>query len=88
MFGRVSGFRVRVWESHRTSRSFGYGYECPAELTEVLCRVIPGVNTPGMVFAYPTGHDLVILPTVNVFSDRNNADLASLEVLNTPPCFR
>ena len=27
MFCRVCGFRVRVWESYRNSRSFGYGYE-------------------------------------------------------------
>ena len=26
-FCRVCGFRVRVWESYRTSRSFGYRYE-------------------------------------------------------------
>ena len=35
MFCRVCGFRVRVWESYRTSRSFGYGYGCVTELTEV-----------------------------------------------------
>ena len=34
MFCRVWGFRVRVWASHRTSRSFGYGYGSVAELTE------------------------------------------------------
>ena len=33
MFCRVCGFRVRVWESYRTSRSFGYGYGCVTELT-------------------------------------------------------
>ena len=27
--------------SYRTFRSSGYGYECPTQLTEVLCRVIP-----------------------------------------------
>ena len=37
----------------RTYRSSGYGCECPTELTEVLCRVIPGVNTPGMVLYVP-----------------------------------
>ena len=47
--------------SYRTSRSSGYGYECPTELTEVLCRVIPGVNTPGTVCTYPTEHNLEIL---------------------------
>ena len=30
-----------------------HGYKCPAELTEVLCRVIPRVNTPGMVLYVP-----------------------------------
>ena len=35
MFFRVCEFRVRVWESCRTSRSFGYGYGCVTELTEV-----------------------------------------------------
>ena len=36
-------------------------YECPTELTEVLCREIPGVNTPGTVCTYPTEHNLAIL---------------------------
>ena len=35
MFCRVCGFRVRVWESYRTSTSFGYGYESVTELPEV-----------------------------------------------------
>ena len=35
MFCRICGFRVRVWESSRTFRSFGYGYGCVTELTEV-----------------------------------------------------
>ena len=35
MFCRVCGFRVRVWESYRTSRSFGNGYGSVTELTEV-----------------------------------------------------
>ena len=50
-----------VARAYQTFRSSGYGYECPRELTEVLCRVIPGVNTPipgvitpGMVCTYPT----------------------------------
>ena len=34
-FCRVCGFRVRVWGSYRTSRSFGYGYGSVTELTEV-----------------------------------------------------
>ena len=32
-----------------TSRSSGYGYECPTEYLENLCRVIPGVNVSGTV---------------------------------------
>ena len=44
--------------SYRTSRSSRYGYKCPTELTEVLCRVIPGVNTPGTFCEYPTEHNL------------------------------
>ena len=35
MFCRVYGFRVRVWESYRTSRSFGYEHGSVTELTEV-----------------------------------------------------
>ena len=50
--------RVFVALANRTSRSSGYGNECPTELTEVICRVIPGVNTQGMVCAYPTEPDL------------------------------
>ena len=46
-------FRVRVWMSCRTYRSSGYGHECPTKLTQVLCRVIPGVNTPAMVLYVP-----------------------------------
>ena len=50
MFCRVCGFRVRVWVSCRTARSFGYGYGSDSEITEV-----PGgyktccTRTPGMV---------------------------------------
>ena len=40
MFCGVCAFRVRVRESYRTSRSFGYGYESITELTEV-----PGAGT-------------------------------------------
>ena len=50
--------RVFMALANRTSRSSGYGYECPTELTEVLCRVIPGLNTSGMACTYPTEHDL------------------------------
>ena len=59
--------RVLVALAYRTSRSSGYGYECPTELTEVLCRVIPGVNTPGMVCAYPTEPNLGIVCLVLCF---------------------
>ena len=68
---------------HRTSRSSGYGYEGHTELPEVpgtgmnvlqnsqiflyQGRVIPGVNTPGMVCAYPTEHNLE-----NFHGDSNN----------------
>ena len=34
-FCRGCGFQVRVWESYRTPRSFGYGYESVSELAEV-----------------------------------------------------
>ena len=44
---------VLLAPAYRTSRSSGYGYECPTEVTEVLCRVIPGVNTPGTVLCVP-----------------------------------
>ena len=43
MFCSVRGFRVRVWESCRTSRSLRYGYGCVTELTEV-----PGVCGAGV----------------------------------------
>ena len=36
MFCTVGGFRVRVWESCRTPRSFGYGDGGVAEFPEVL----------------------------------------------------
>ena len=45
--------RVFVAPAYRTSRSAGYGYGCLAEVTEVLCMVIPEVNTPGMVLCVP-----------------------------------
>ena len=43
--------RVFVAPAYRTSRRSGY--ECPTEVTEVLCRVIIGVNTPGMALCVP-----------------------------------
>ena len=45
MFCRVYGFRVRVWESYRTSRSFGYGYESVTELPEVPSIVARAYRT-------------------------------------------
>ena len=41
MFCRVGEFRVRVWGSYITSRSFGYGYGSVIEFTEV-----PGIAAP------------------------------------------
>ena len=48
---------VFVAPAYRTSRSSGYGYECRTEVTEVLCRVIIGVNIPGMVLCVPYGQN-------------------------------
>ena len=47
MFCRVCGFRVRVWESYRASRSFGYEYESVTELSEVACIVARAYRTHG-----------------------------------------
>ena len=67
---KVCKFRVRIRKSElpevpgivtrafRTYGSSGYGYYCPTELTEVLCRVIPGLSTPGMVLRVPFRHDV------------------------------
>ena len=43
--------------AYKTSRSSGYGYGRPTEVTEVLCRVIAVVNTPGMVLCVPYGQN-------------------------------
>ena len=51
--------------SYRTPTSFGHGYENPTEITEVLCRVIPGVNAPGTVRTYPTEHNPGLLGVSN-----------------------
>ena len=48
--------RVFVAPAYRTSRSSGYGYECPTEGPKVLCRVIPAVNALVMVFRVRYGH--------------------------------
>ena len=45
--------RVSVAPAYRNSRSSWYGYECPTEVTEILCRVTPGVNTPGVALCVP-----------------------------------
>ena len=45
--------RVLVAPAYRTSTSSGYGYKFPTEVTEILCEVIPGANTPGMVLCVP-----------------------------------
>ena len=45
--------RVFVAPAYRTSRSSGYGYECPTEVSGVLWREIAGINTPGMVLCVP-----------------------------------
>ena len=47
MFCRVCGFRVRVWESYRTSRSFGYWYENVTEPPEVPGIVARAYRTHG-----------------------------------------
>ena len=53
MFCRVCGFRVRVWESYRTSSSFGYKYKSVTEIPEV-----PGV----VARAYRTHRSSARLP--------------------------
>ena len=45
--------QVFVVPTYRASESSGYEYECPTKVTEVLCRVIAAVNTPGMVLCVP-----------------------------------
>ena len=63
--------RVLCPRAYRTYRSFRYGYECThfpevpgtgmnilQNLQKLLCRVTPGVNTPGMVCRYPTERSL------------------------------
>ena len=45
MYCRVCGSRVRVWESYRTSRSFGHGYGSVTEHTEVPGIVVRAYRT-------------------------------------------
>ena len=45
-FCRACGFRVRIWKSYRTSKSFGYGYESVTELPEVPGIVAQTYITP------------------------------------------
>ena len=56
-FWRVCGFRVRVWESYRTSRSFGYGYGSVTELPEVrgiVARAYITYRSSGYGYECPT----------------------------------
>ena len=60
MFSRVCGFQLRVWESCRSPRSFGYGYGSATELTEVPSIVARAYRThrssgqvQTMLFPYP-----------------------------------
>ena len=46
----VPGTGMNVVQNYRSS---GYRYDCPTELSEVLCRLVPRVNTPGMVLYVP-----------------------------------
>ena len=73
--------RVLWARAYRTFRSPGYGYECPTELTEVLCRVIPGVNTKGTVCTYPTEYNLAKL-----FDMRLTKVVGFVHPV-APPCF-
>ena len=59
-FCRVCGFRIRVWGSYRTSRSFWYGYGSVAELPELrdivaqACRTRRGSGrVQNMLYPYP-----------------------------------
>ena len=60
VFCRVCGFRVRVWGSYRTSRSFGYRYGSVTELPEVPGIVAQAYRTSrtsgrvqNMLYPYP-----------------------------------
>ena len=69
--------------SYRNSRSSGYAYECPTEVTEVLCRVIPGVNTPGTVCTYLTEHNRANLGKFeNYFSQNKKTSTTQLAKLS------
>ena len=72
MFCRVCGSRVRVWESYRTCRSFGYGYGIVTELTQVLgivalaykrykkcCTRTPGIVARGVQDSPGTGMNII-----------------------------
>ena len=67
--------RVFVERTYGTSTSSGHGYECPAELTEVIRRVIPAVNTAGMVCAYRTEHDLGYLSCFLAMNEYNGCSV-------------
>ena len=56
MFCRVFRFRVRVWESYRTSRSFGYRYESVTELLKVpsiVARAYRTYRSSGYKYEFP-----------------------------------
>ena len=54
---KSSGYRYE-YRTELPEVCSGYGCECPTELTEVRCRVIHAVNTPGTACTYPTEHNL------------------------------
>ena len=84
MFCRVCGFRVRVWESYRTSRSFGYGFGSVTELTEVpgiAARAYRTHRSSGrvqkMLYPYPrycgTGRtELTEVPGAGMYVSQNS----------------
>ena len=83
MFCRVCGFRVRVWESYRTSRSFGYGYGSVPELTEVPGIVARAYRThrssehvQKMLYPYPrhcgTGRTELTVPGMGMSVIQNS----------------
>ena len=53
VFGRVCGFWVRVWESHRIFRSSRYGYGSVTEFTEV-----PGIVAQACITHISSGYGI------------------------------
>ena len=67
LFCRVCGFRVRVWGSYRTSRSFGYGYESGTELPEVSGIVARAYKTyRSSAYGYECPTEVTEVPGVRV----------------------